>query len=305
MISNTTNNSGESATWVKDIGTADFAKEVLEASLHAIILVDFWADWCGPCKTLTPVLEQVVQAYDGKVRLVKIDVDAHQMLAQQMQIRSLPSVYMFFGGDVVDGFVGVIPKQEIEQKIDTVLQQANLAAPQETDTEKLWQQVDALLEKREFASAESVLSHILNIHEGDKKAYSTWLHLGLLQADSEREQKARDFLADQEQARDDDIASIKASLESLLHLDEETRVMVSPSNESDVEMEQSQQQALHHIAERNFDSAIETLLEMVKKNPAWQEGRARDTLLRLFIAMGSFDSRVPLARSRLSNILFS
>ena len=106
---------------VKDTTTANFMKDVIEASQTSLVLVDFWANWCGPCKQLAPVLEKVVKSYGGKVRLVKLDTDAHPSIAAQLRVQSLPTVYAFRDGRPLDGFVGVQPESMLRQFIDRLI----------------------------------------------------------------------------------------------------------------------------------------------------------------------------------------
>ncbi|MEO1427291.1 MAG: thioredoxin, partial [Pseudomonadota bacterium] len=106
-------------------GTVEtFEEVVLKASLSVPVIVDFWAPWCGPCKQLTPTLEKVVTAAGGKVRLVKIDIDKNQMLASQLRVQSVPTVYAFFQAKPVDGFMGAVPESEIQALIDRVVAMA-------------------------------------------------------------------------------------------------------------------------------------------------------------------------------------
>ena len=109
------------ANIIKDGSTASFAKDVIEASREVPVVVDFWAPWCGPCKQLTPVIEKVIKSYGGKVRLVKIDTDAHPGIAGQLRVQSIPTVYAFRDGRPVDGFAGAQPESTIRQFIDRLI----------------------------------------------------------------------------------------------------------------------------------------------------------------------------------------
>ncbi|MFM7445731.1 MAG: thioredoxin, partial [Tabrizicola sp.] len=105
---------------IKDVSEATFMADVIEASREVPVIVDFWATWCGPCKTLGPMLEAAVKAAGGKVRMVKVDVDQNQRIAGQLRIQSIPTVYAFWQGQPVDGFQGAVPASELKAFIDRV-----------------------------------------------------------------------------------------------------------------------------------------------------------------------------------------
>ena len=107
---------------IVDSDTASFSNDVIEASKTGPVLVDFWADWCAPCKQLTPILEELVKSYKGLIKLVKIDTEKNQELSQQLQIQSLPTVYAFYEGQPIDGFSGAMPENEVKKFINKVIE---------------------------------------------------------------------------------------------------------------------------------------------------------------------------------------
>src|ERR1700691_3572325 len=110
----------DAATLIKNGSTASFMADVIDASNDTAVIVDFWAPWCGPCKQLGPALEKAVRDARGKVKLVKINIDENQELAQQMRVQSIPAVYAFKDGRPVDGFVGALPESQVKQFVQRV-----------------------------------------------------------------------------------------------------------------------------------------------------------------------------------------
>jgi putative thioredoxin len=154
-------NSGPAAADViKDSDTAGFPKDVMEASMAVPVLVDFWAPWCGPCKTLGPLLEKLVAAQKGKIKLVKINVDENQELAGQMRVQSIPSVFAFAQGRPVDGFAGALPESQLKQFIDKLLSQFGGGGGEDPIAGAL-EQAAQLLEAGDFQQAGGLYQQIL------------------------------------------------------------------------------------------------------------------------------------------------
>src|SRR4029077_2333155 len=120
---------GADATAVKESSTATFMADVVDASHDVPVIVDFWAPWCGPCKTLGPQLEKAVRETKGQVRMVKVNVDENQQLAAQMRIQSIPAVYAFKDGRPIDGFVGALPESQIKAFVKKLMGEAGAASP--------------------------------------------------------------------------------------------------------------------------------------------------------------------------------
>ena len=147
-------------TLIKDSDTKSFVADVIEASQTVPVIVDFWATWCGPCKTLGPALEKAVIEAKGAVRLVKIDVDKNQPLAQQMRIQSIPAVYAFFQGRPVDGFVGAVPESQIKSFV-AKLAELGGAELGPSPVEEALEQAEAALEAGDHGTASAIFNQVL------------------------------------------------------------------------------------------------------------------------------------------------
>ena len=133
--------------------------DVIEASKKVPVLVDFWAPWCGPCKQLTPLLEKVVKQANGKVRLVKINVDENQQIAAQMRVQSIPAVFAFVNGQPVDGFMGALPESQIKQFIDKLSSKGSLAE----EIAAAMKVAEEAMQRKAFDEAQNILGQILGV----------------------------------------------------------------------------------------------------------------------------------------------
>src|SRR5690606_30917513 len=189
---------------IRDGSDATFMADVIEASAEVPVIVDFGAPWCGPCKTLTPALEQAVREARGKVRLVKVDVDQNQMIAAQLRVQSIPTVYAFVDGQPVDAFQGALPGSQIKQFIERLIAMSGGDAGL---TEAL-DQADAMLAEGAAADAAQVYSAVLGEEQENTRAIAGLARCYLALDDVE---KARATLAlvPQEKAGDPAIASVE------------------------------------------------------------------------------------------------
>ena len=147
------------ADLIKDSSTQNFMQDVIEPSRQQPVIVDFWAPWCGPCKQLGPALEKVVRAAGGKVRMVKINIDENQQLAQQMRIQSIPAVYAFVNGQPVDGFMGALPEGQIKQFVDRLGGQGSMAE----EIEAVLADARALVEQKDYQHAAQLFAQLLEV----------------------------------------------------------------------------------------------------------------------------------------------
>ena len=286
---------------IKDVTTASFATDVVQESRTQPVLVDFWAPWCGPCKQLAPVLEKVVQASGGKVKLVKMNIDEHPSIAGQLGIQSIPAVIAFKNGQPVDGFMGAVPESQIREFITRVagkgagpqVAEALAAAVQARETGDMQSAAglyDAVLaEQPDNLDALGGLADVL-FEAGDRAAADELL---ASVPDDKKDTpavagvRAKIALADQAAALGDPAAL-------------ERRLAADPKDHEarfDLAMIQNA------LGKRN--EAADNLLAIVKADRAWRDDGARAQLLQLFEAWGMADEATLAARRKLSSILFS
>src|SRR5262245_552551 len=176
---------------IKDSSLATFAADVLDASMQVPVIVDFWAPWCGPCKQLTPNLERAVTEAKGAVRLVKVNIDENPEIAQQLRIQSIPTVYAFFQGQPVDGFMGAIPESQVKVFVQTLVTASAGAAGQAEAAaadEALKAAAEALI-RRDLSQAAQIFGQVLQADPGNPKAVAGLARCYLESGDIERAKK--------------------------------------------------------------------------------------------------------------------
>jgi putative thioredoxin len=290
---------------VKDGTITTFAQDVMQASQQVPVLVDFWAPWCGPCKQLTPVLEKVVRAAKGKVRLVKINIDENPDLAQQLRIQSVPTVYAFWQGQPVTGFAGAQPESQIKQLVDKLVETAGGGAAGEEGPSAL-EQAQALLEEGDFRTAAEVYSALLQ-EEPDKPELIGGFARALLGLD--RVDDARKVI-DQAPANVSQHAEITGAKAAIDLAESAGKVRDPQIVEEDLARDPDDHAARMELANALFlrgqpDNAIEQLLTIVRRDRSWNDEAARKRLLTFFEALGHTHPLTVQGRRKLSSLLFS
>jgi putative thioredoxin len=291
---------------IKDTDTAGFMADVIEASQHQPVIVDFWATWCGPCKTLGPMLEKAVMAAKGAVKMVKVDVDQNQQIAAQLRIQSVPTVYAFWQGQPVDGFQGAQPESQIKAFIDKLVSMSGGQAPGE-DLAAAMEQAGELLAAGDAANAAGIYSEIANADPENADAIGGLARAYLAMGEGEAAKQMIDGLPEKLKVS----APVQAAL-SAIELEAsaaEAAGKLAPLKAA-VEANPKDHQARCDLANALYASgdregAVDQLLESIAIDRAWNEEAARKQLLQLFDAFGPTDELTVSARRRLSSILFS
>jgi len=287
--------------FVKDTTTQTFVKDVIEESKRQPVLVDFWAEWCGPCKQLGPVLEKVVRAAKGKVKLVKMDIDKHPAIPGQLGIQSIPAVFAFVNGQPVDGFLGALPEGQVTAFIERLTK--DRLGGEEKD---LLKTADAALAAGDPEHAADLYGQLLAQEPSNVPALGG-LARAYVETGAIDQAKATLAMVPEAKRNDAAVAAARAALE----LAEQAK-SVGPIGELEQKVAAN---PLDHQA--RFDlavamngagrrkEAVDNLIEIVRRDRKWNEDGARKQLVQFFEAWGPTDEATVDGRKRLSSILFA
>ncbi len=293
------------ADLIKDSSEASFMADVIETSDTTPVIVDFWAPWCGPCKTLGPMLEDAVTAAKGAVKMVKINVDEAQMLAGQLRIQSIPTVYAFFKGQPVDAFQGALPQSEIKAFVDRVIEAAGGQSPGGGLDEAV-AAAEEMLAEGAVVDAAQTFAAILGEDANHAGAYGGLVraHIAMgdldqaeavlngaaaeISASPELEAAAAQLQLARQAADAGPVAELKAQVEA---------------DPSDLQAHFDLAQALH--ANGDAEGAVEALLDLFRKDQEWNDGAAKAQLFTIFDSLKPNDPVVLNGRRKLSSIIFA
>ncbi len=290
---------------ISDSDEASFMTDVVEASQTVPIIVDFWAPWCGPCKTLGPQLEKAVIAAKGAVKMVKVNVDEAQMIAQQLQIQSIPTVYAFYKGQPVDGFQGAVPESEIKAFVDRVVKAAGGEAPGDQLAEAVAAAEDMLSEGAATDAAQTFAA-ILGEDPNHVGAYGGMVRANIATGNLDQAEALLNG-APIEISKAPELEAAHAQL--LLARQAADAGPVAELTEA-VEADADDHQARFDLAQALYatgdaEGAVTHLLELFRRDREWNEGAAKTQLFTIFDAMKPNDPVVLHGRRKLSSMIFA
>ena len=289
---------------IKDGTDASFPADVIQASQDVPVIVDFWAPWCGPCKTLGPAIEAAVTKAGGRVKLVKIDVDANPGYAGQLRVQSIPTVYAFYQGRPVDGFQGALPPSELNAFVEKIA--ALAGAPEDDGLTEALDAADQMLTDGEAADAAETFAAILQEDPANVRAYAGLVRSHLALNDLGQAEAILNG-APAEISTDPALEALHAQI-TLVH--EAANAGPVGELQAQVDADPANHQARFDLAvalhaNGEVEQSVNELLELFRRDRDWNDGAAKTQLFKIFDARDAKDPIVLTGRRKLSSIIFA
>ena len=289
---------------VKEVSEATFMQDVVEASKERPVIVDFWAPWCGPCKTLGPQLEEAVKAANGAVTMAKVNVDENQAIAGQMQVQSIPTVFAFSNGQPVDGFQGAVSASEIKAFVDRVV--AANGGEVEIGLDSAVASAEQMLDDGDFEAAIETFSAILEEDANNIKSYVGLIKCHIAAGDLDQAEAILNGIP-LEISQSPEIEAVHAQIELAKQARDAGPInelaLLVEKNPDDNDARFKLAQALHGAGQ--VEDAVDQLLELFKRDREWNDGAAKAQLFTIFEALEPNNEIVLNGRRKLSSLIFA
>ncbi|WDH34781.1 thioredoxin [Pseudomonas chlororaphis] len=284
--------------YIFDASTADFDQSVIENSFHKPVLVDFWAEWCAPCKALMPMLQQIAESYQGELLLAKVNCDIEQDIVARFGIRSLPTVVLFKDGQPVDGFAGAQPESAVRAMLEPHVQ---MPPPKAADPLEL---AEALFAEGRIADAEATLKVLLGEDNSNAKALILYARCLAERGELGEAQTVLDAVTGDEHKAA--LAGAKAQITFLKQAADlpDSAELKSHLAQDPQDDEAVYQLAIQQLARQQYDAALDALLKLFIRNRSYNEGLPHKTLLQVFELLGNDHPLVTTYRRKLFAALY-
>ena len=287
--------------YIFDIDEHSFQQKIIEASTDRVILVDFWAPWCEPCKQLSPILENIINDCEGRIHLAKINIDENQQIAAQLRIQSIPIVYAFKNKQIADAFQGVLPQKKIIEFIEKVLGEKI-----KKDNSAFYDEIKKLISNKQLKQAESLLEKFISENSKDVVAISMYLNC---MVDLSKFLDANDFIS----ALSEEILDTPEIKSAITNLQIKENSSVGPSLDEIKNIYEKNPKNLDnalilsekYFANQMIENAFELLLKLYKNHKDKDKDKIKKTLIKYFEALGNNNEHTKYYRKKFSSIMFS